>query len=272
MEHAPWHAGGAACRRPRLVEAPDGLAVRAREDVRDRSSELAFAVARHRPAPFEERAQLGREREHAALAGLRRAGIEPDLTDVERDVRPAEPGGLRAPPPARRVEERHEVGEVRRESAADGLELVPLEEPASHIVFAQKGDVRSRRKCPCPDREGERALQDRQLAIDGGVLRALVLPTDDVPSDVGGGDGGHAAAAEERREMQAHVPFDVDERALAVDPVVVEDVADGGAKREPGDRRAHARSEGPTVALFQTCFGHRYLVGDTARPWMRAVV
>ncbi len=59
---------------------------------------------------------------------------------------------------------------------------------------------------------------------------------------------------------------------VVVMAVIVEDVADGGAEREPGDRRAHARSEGPTVALFQTCFGHRYLVGGTARPWMRAVV
>ena len=122
------------------------------------------------------------------------------------------------------------------------------------------------------DGEHERALQDRQLAIDGGVLRPLVLPTDDVSPDVAGRDRRHTAPVEERPEVQPHVAFDVGERALAVDAVIVEDVADGGAKREPGDRRAHARSEGPTVALFQTCFGHRYLVGDTARPWMRAVV
>src|SRR5207302_8625281 len=109
--------------------------------------------------------------------------------------------------------------------------------------------------------------QDRELAVDGGVLRALVLSTDDVSSDVGGGDGGHAAPAEERREVQPHVPFDVDEGTLAVDAVIVEDVADGGVERESGDRRAHARSEGgPTVALVQMWFGHRYIV---RRCWSR---
>src|SRR5438552_5858758 len=115
VEHAARHPGGAACRRPRLVEAPDRVAVRAGEDICDRASQLAFALARDRPAAFQERAELGREREHTALAGLRGAGVEPDLADVEGDVRPAEPGGFGPPAPARRVEERHEVGEVRRQ-------------------------------------------------------------------------------------------------------------------------------------------------------------
>ena len=54
--------------------------------------------------------------------------------------------------------------------------------------------------------------------------------------------------------------FDVDERAPAVDPVVVEDLADGGAERQPGERPRDARARrGPAVALFQIRFGHRYI-------------
>ena len=226
----------------------------------DRASQLAFALARDRPAAFEECAELGREREHAALAGLRGAGVEPDLADVEGDVRPAEPGGFGPPAPARRVEERHEVGQVRRQPAADRLEFVPLEEPSPHVVLAQEGDVRPRRERPRRDRERERALQDGQLAVDGGVLRALVLSPGDVPSDVRGRDGGHAAPAEERPEVQPHVAFDVDERAPAVDPVIIQDLADGGAEHQPGERRRDARARGsPAVALFHMRFGHRYI-------------
>src|SRR5439155_5865986 len=96
MEDAAGHPGGATRRRPGLVEAPDWRAIRAGEDVRDDAPELPFALARDRAAPLEERAQVGREREDAALAGLRGPRLEPDLAGVEGDVRPAEAGGFGA--------------------------------------------------------------------------------------------------------------------------------------------------------------------------------
>src|SRR5207245_803362 len=161
VEDAARHPGGAAGRRPRLVEGAERLAVRAREDVRDEASELAFTGARDRPPPFEQRPEVGREREHAPLAGLGGARLEPDLGGVEGDVRPAETGGFGPPAPARRVEERAEV--------------------------------------------------------------------------------------------QPHVAFDVEERALAVHAVVVEDVAHGGAEGRPGERR---REDPHAVAAFQARFAH----------------
>src|SRR5204863_6227105 len=104
--------GGAAGRPPRLSEAAAWLFVRSCEDVQDEACEPAFAVARDRPPSFEQRPEVGREREHAPLAGLGGARLESDLTGVEGDVRPAETGGFGPPAPARRVEERHEVGQV----------------------------------------------------------------------------------------------------------------------------------------------------------------
>ena len=120
---------------------------------------------------------------------------------------------------------------------AHRLELPRLEEPAPHVVLAQEGDVRPRREGARRDREREGALEHRQLPVDGRVLRALALPPADVPADVRRRDCGHAAAAEERLEVQAQVALDVHERPLAVDPVVVEDVSDGGAEGQAGGLR-----------------------------------
>src|SRR5207249_5745594 len=101
VEHMARHAGGATGRRPCLVEATERRPVGAREDMRDAASEFAFAGTRDRPPSFEQRAEGGSEREHAAFAGLRGAGIEPDLTGVEVDARPAETGCFGSPSPPR---------------------------------------------------------------------------------------------------------------------------------------------------------------------------
>src|SRR5439155_10125582 len=107
VEHAARHAGDAAGRRPWLVEGTERRTVGALEDVRDDASEVALARTRDRPPSFEQRAEVGREREHAAFAGLRGAGIEPDLTGVEVDARPVETGRFGSPSPPRDPEERH---------------------------------------------------------------------------------------------------------------------------------------------------------------------
>src|SRR5438093_916127 len=224
MEDAAGHPGGATRRRPGLVEAPDRRAVRAGEDMRDDAPELPFPLTRDRAAPLEERAQVGREREDAALAGLRGPRLEPDLAGVEGDVRPAEPGGFGAPAPAREVEERHEVGQVGRQPAAHRLEFLRLEEPAPRIVLAQEGDVGPRRDGARRDREREGAAQHGELAVDGRVPGALLLSPQDIAADVPRRDRGQAAPPEERAEVQAHVAFDVAERALAVHAVVLEAV------------------------------------------------
>src|SRR5207248_6106511 len=64
VKHASRHAARAAGARPGLVEAADRLAARAREDE-------TVPVARVDPPPCEKRAEIGREREHPTLAGLR---------------------------------------------------------------------------------------------------------------------------------------------------------------------------------------------------------
>src|SRR5207245_5789314 len=120
---------------PRLVEGAERLAVRAREDVRDDASELAFALARDRPPPFEQRPEVGREREHASLAGLRGTRLEPDLAGVEGDVRPAETGGFGPPAPARRVEDRDEVGKVGGRPTANRLDVLGCKQAAPQVVL-----------------------------------------------------------------------------------------------------------------------------------------
>ena len=104
------------------------------------------------------------------------------------------------------------------------------------------------------DRERERALQGGQLAVDRRVPRAFLLSPEDVAADVRRRDRGQAAPAEERAEVQPHVAFDVEERALAVHAVVVEDVAHGGAEARPGERRRE--DPGHAVAAFQARCAH----------------
>src|SRR5436309_13723565 len=271
MEDAAGHPGGATRRRPGLVEAPDRRAVRAGEDMRDDAPELPFPLTRDRAAPLEERAQVGREREDAALAGLRGPRLEPDLAGVEGDVRPAEPGGFGAPAPAREVEERHEVGQVGRQPAAHRLEFLRLEEPAPRIVLAQEGDVGPRRHGARRDREREGAAQHGELAVDGRVPGALLLTPEDVAADVPRRDRGQTAPPEERAEVQAHVAFDVAERALAVHAVVIEDVAHRGAEGRPGERRR--QDPGDAVRAFWARCAHVSLVRPADarrdRSWIR---
>src|SRR5262249_8288872 len=79
MDTPAGHSGPATRRAPCFVEAADRLPLAAREDVRKDVTERAFTITRHHPSPLEQRAELGREWEHAALAGLRGPRVEPDL-------------------------------------------------------------------------------------------------------------------------------------------------------------------------------------------------
>jgi hypothetical protein len=101
--------------------------------------------------------------------------------------------------------------------------LVWLEESRSHVVLAQHGDVRPVEQLARLQREGEHALQERQLAIDfriarGAALRGRALPNKDgqlglplqhVRAHVAGRDVRHAPAGEIRREMLPDAPFTV---------------------------------------------------------------
>src|SRR5262249_55238815 len=130
------------------------------------------------------------------------------------------------------------------------LELRCLEEPATHVILTQQGNPRPRRKAALGHGEREGALHYGQLPVDGRVLRPLGLSPENVATNVGGADRGHAATAEERGEVEAHVALDVDERSLSVDAVVVQDVAGGGAEGQAGSRTA-PRSR---FRAFRPCF------------------
>src|SRR5262249_10904467 len=126
------------------------------------------------------------------------------------------------------------------------------EEPATHVIRTQQGNPRPRRKAALGHGEHEGALHYGQLPVDGRVLRPLGLSPENVATNVGGADRGHAATAEEWGEVKAHVALDVDERSLSGHAVVVEDGPGGGAEGQVGKRLGDVRAGEP----FQTRFGH----------------
>jgi hypothetical protein len=101
-------------------------------------------------------------------------------------------------------------------------------------------------------REREHPLEQGQLAIDLGVAHiadalalvlsldgdhALLLPVCDEGAYVGRGDVGHAPPLEERREVLLDAALHDDERALAIDRVVVQEVGGRVLELQAADLR-----------------------------------
>src|SRR5262249_12665330 len=128
---------------------------------------------------------------------------------------------------------RSEVGEVRREMTADGLEIRRLEEALTRILFGEQGDVRSVVEA-LTGRDGQREhpLESGQLAVDRRGLGALVEPLIGVCLHLIGIDI-HGPTAPEVRAEAVSVVRGVLERSAAVHLVVaherVREVIDGQA-------------------------------------------
>src|SRR5947209_4909734 len=96
-----------------------------------------------------------------------------------------------------------------RQVPADALEVVALEEPRPDVPFLEHWNVRLRMERPALHRQGERALDDRELAVDAGRLRLRLEACRRVGADVRGRNGRHPAAAEERLQVQRDAGLDV---------------------------------------------------------------
>ena len=88
---------------------------------------------------LQELMQLRREVEHAPLAILRRAWIEPDLSDAKIDLPPLERQHLAVDPPPGDVREGHDRPHALRQVCKHGLVLLPLEETDADIVLPEAG-------------------------------------------------------------------------------------------------------------------------------------
>jgi hypothetical protein len=103
--------------------------------------------------------------------------------------------------------------------AAHRLESFSLEEPLSYVVLSEHWDMRPEEKLARLRSEPERALEDRELAIDLRVCRTgLVctirphshrLPLCHVSPHVSRGNCRHLPAAEERHQVELDLAFHV---------------------------------------------------------------
>ena len=116
---------------------------------------------------LEELLQLRRQVEDAPLAVLRRAGVEPDLADLEVDLPPLQRQHLAVDPPPGDVRERHDRSHARRADA-----LAPPGTARARRTRRARCPPAASAKCglwmqlPRLDREAEHPLQHRELAID----------------------------------------------------------------------------------------------------------
>src|SRR5206468_9536352 len=108
--------------------------------------------------------------EQPRRAGLR--PVEPYRLVGLVDLRPLQTGRL-APPPTRVPQELDQVSDGLGEPAADGHELVRVEEDPARVVDADGREVGDRgQEAPAPG-EAQRALQPRQLQVDGAGRPAV---------------------------------------------------------------------------------------------------
>jgi len=91
--------------------------------MRDDPPLVLLAPARDCLPTLQQRAQLGDQREGAASAVLRRAGLQPHEAAGEVHLRPAEREDLGAAPPAGDEHELYRVGKIRSQAPADRRDL-----------------------------------------------------------------------------------------------------------------------------------------------------
>ena len=119
---------------------------------------------------LEQRAQVVGHRKHAALAVLRRAGVEPDLAGREVDLPPFERQHLDCDAPAGDVGELDDGLQRRRQMCARRPRTARARRIPVRVLSSRSiGNVRPVQQLARLDRESEDPLQDRQLAIDLGV-------------------------------------------------------------------------------------------------------
>src|SRR5439155_23091031 len=153
----------------------DRLAVVPTANERDHAAEAALDCSHILTLRLKKLAELGGEREHARLAGLCLARVEAHGLAGEVDLSPSERQHLARHAPSGDVGERDRGADLFGKPAPDRLELLDVKEARAWCSFAQHGNVRTSEKLASLDRQGEGALQDGEVTVDGAIAGALTL-------------------------------------------------------------------------------------------------
>src|SRR5436309_4510538 len=116
--------------------------------------------------------EIGRERKHSGLAGLRRAGVEPNFAGCKVDLMPAEREHLAFYPPAGGLHEGDDVAEFRFEPIAELHEVWILDETLSWLLrLLQAQERRNVDDLVVLLGERKHPAQHRRLAVNQRVRR-----------------------------------------------------------------------------------------------------
>ena len=204
------------------------------EHPRHNNARLALKDGSCCPLLLEQIPQLwqGGEGERTSIAVLRRAGIESNDAGAQINLMPLQRQDLAVDAPTGEVAERNDGLYLGWQPAANGLELLALEESAADVVLLQHRNVWSDHQLSGLAGEREPALQRRELAVDGAVRGAIGLSLRDVSANIGGCEARHTTAHKPGPQALVEPDSQPDDRAPTIGEIFVLEVRGRIVERE----------------------------------------